>query len=70
MKPGRNQPPLGIQPFEPNEKLCIINCLKEYKPRTDLLSANLEGTPQQLILPYSIPQKPVNSRLPDMYNYS
>ena len=30
-RPRRNQPPLVFQSFEPNEKLCIINCLKEYR---------------------------------------
>ena len=48
--------------FKPNEKPCIINCLKEYRSRTDLLRENLEGTPQQLILSYAYPHKPVNSQ--------
>ena len=59
-RPGRHQPSLVFQSFQPNEKLFIINCLKEYSSRTDLLKENLEGTPQQLILSYAYPHKPVN----------
>ena len=59
-RPGRHQPSLVFQSFQPNEKLFIINCLKEYRSRTDLLKENLEGTPQQLILSYAYPRKPVN----------
>ena len=59
-RPGTDQPPLVFQLFEPNEKLCIINCLKEYRPRTDLLRGNLEGIPQQLILSYAYPHNQVN----------
>ena len=44
--PGRHQPSLVFQSFETNEKLSIINCLKEYRSRIDLLRENLEGTPQ------------------------
>ena len=49
MRPGRHQPPLMFQSFQPNEKLCIINSLKEYRSCTDLLRGNLEGTARQLI---------------------
>ena len=59
--PGRHQSPLVLQSFEPNEKLCIINYLKEYRSRTDLLSKNLEGT-QQFISSHAYPYKPVNSQ--------
>ena len=52
----------GFQSFKPNEKLCIINCLIEYRSRTNLLRENLEGTPQQLILSYAYPHKPINSQ--------
>ena len=66
-RPGKHQPPLVFQLFKPNEKLCIINCLKEYRPRTDLLRENLEGTPQYLILSYAYPHKPVNSHTTARY---
>ena len=49
-RPGRHETPLVFQSFEQNEKLYIINCLKEHRPQTDLLRANLEGSPQQLML--------------------
>ena len=52
-RPGRHQPPLVFQSFKPNDKLCIINCLKEYMSGTDLLRENLEGTTQQLIFSYA-----------------
>ena len=45
-RPGRHPPSLVFQSSEPNEKLSIINCLKEYRSRIDLLRENLEGTPQ------------------------
>ena len=61
-RPGRHQPPLVFQSFEPNEKLCIINCLKEYSSRTDILRKNLERTTQQLILSYAYPHNWVNSQ--------
>ena len=59
-RPGRHQPPLVLQSFKPNKKLCIINCFKEYRSRTDLLTENLEGILQQLILYYAYPHEPVN----------
>ena len=49
--------------FEPNEKLTIINCIKEYISCTDLFKENLEGTPQQLILSYAYSHRPVNSQI-------
>ena len=49
--------------FEPNEKLTIINCIKEYISCTDLFKKNLEGTPQQLILSYAYSHRPVNSQV-------
>ena len=61
-RPGKHQPPLFFQSFKPNEKLCIINCLEEYRLYTDLKRENLEGTPQQLILSYPYLYKPVNSQ--------
>ena len=61
-RPGRHQPPLVFQSFKPNDKLCIINCLKEYISGTDLLRENLEGTAQQLIFSYAYSHKPVNSQ--------
>ena len=57
-RPGRHQPHLVYQSFEPNEKLCIINYL--YRLHTDLLKENLEGTPQQRILSYAYPHKSLN----------
>ena len=30
-RPGKHQPHLVFQSFKPNEKLCIINCLIEYR---------------------------------------
>ena len=51
-----------FQSFEPNEKLCIINCLKEYRSCNDFLKENVEGTPQQVILSYAYLLKPVNSQ--------
>ena len=44
-RPGRHQPPLNFQSFEPSEKFCIISFLIEYRSRTDLLRENLEWTP-------------------------
>ena len=49
LRPGRHQPPLMYQSFEPNKKLCTINSLKEYRSRSDLLRGNLEGTAPQHI---------------------
>ena len=56
-RPGRHQPLLVFQLFEPNEKFCIINCLKEYRSHIDLLRENLEG-----ILSYEYLHKAVNSQ--------
>ena len=52
----------NLKKQQDQEKLCIINCLKEHRSRTDLLRENLEGTPQQLILSCAYPHKPVNSQ--------
>ena len=65
--PGRHQPPLVFQSFNPNEKPSITNYLKENRSRTDLLRGDLEGTSQQLILPYAYPHKPVNSQIIAQY---
>ena len=46
--PGRHQTSLVFQSFEANEKLRIINYLKEYRSRTDILWENLEETPSNL----------------------
>ena len=51
-----------FQSFRSNEKLCISNCLKECRSCNDLLRENLEERPQQLILSYAYPHKPVNSQ--------
>ena len=65
--PGRHQPPLVFQSFNPNEKPSITNYLKENRSRTDLLRGDLEGTSQQLILPYAYAHKPVNSQIIAQY---
>ena len=56
-RPGRHHRLLIFQSFEPNEKFCIINCLKEYRSHIDLLRENLEG-----ILSYEYLHKAVNSQ--------
>jgi len=61
-RPGKHQQPLIFKAFKENENLCIINCLQEYRQRTDLVRENLEGNPQQLILSYAYPHKPINSQ--------
>ena len=48
--------------YPQNSKLCIIDCLQEYRNRSDLVRENLDGNPQELILSYAYPFKPVNSQ--------
>lgn len=60
-KPGHHQKPLEFITFSTNKQLCVVNCLLEYRKRTDLVRENLEGTPSSLILSYAYPHKPVKS---------
>ena len=58
-KPGRHQAPLQFQVFPHNNKLCVVNCLKEYTKRTDNIRENLAKQPKNLILSYAYPHLPV-----------
>ena len=59
-KPGNHQHPLVFNTYPQNSKLCIIDCLQEYRRRADLVRENLDGNPQELILLYAYPFKPNN----------
>ena len=59
--PSFHQEPLEFQSFPNNLNICVLECLKDYIQRTSLLREDLEGEPQQLILSYSYPHKPVKS---------
>ena len=48
-KLGNHQHPLLFATYPQNSKLCIIDCLQEYRRRTDLVRENLDGNPQELI---------------------
>ena len=61
-KPGNHQHPLVFNTYAQNSKLCIIDCLQEYRCRTDLVRENLDGNSQELILSYAYPFKPINSQ--------
>ena len=58
-KPGKHQEPLIFRPFPDNGKICIINCIKEYFARKDQIRENLDREPQNLILSYAHPHRPV-----------
>ena len=60
-KPGNHQHPLQFETYQENEKLCIVNCLKEYINRTMNIRENLPNQPQQLTLSYAYPHHPVGS---------
>ena len=57
-KPGNHQKPLEFVKYT-HGKLCIIDCFVEYRRRTDNIRENLEGNPQELILSWAYPHKPV-----------
>ena len=49
--------------YPQNSKLCVIDCLQEYRERTDLVSESLDGNPQELILSYAYTFELINSQL-------
>ena len=57
-KPDHHQEPLRFERFS-NKKLCVVDCLEEYLDRTKHIRENLEGNPQELLLSYVYPHKPV-----------
>ena len=60
-EPGKHQEPLEFLLYPHNEKLCVVNCILEYKRRTELIRENLEGTPTEVVLSYAYPHKHVKS---------
>ena len=62
MKPGNHQQPLVFNTYPQTSKLCIIDCLQEYRRRTGLVRENLDGNPEELNLSYAYPFKPINSQ--------
>ena len=56
-KPDKHQEPTEYFSHQQNEKLCVLNCLREYIRRTKLIRGNIEGQPNQLILSYGYPHK-------------
>ena len=57
-----HQHPLMFNTYLESSKLCIIDCLQEHRSRTDLVRENFDGNPQELILSYAYPFKPINSQ--------
>ena len=62
-KPGKHEQPIEYYSYQENEKLCVVNCLREYKRWTELIRENVKGQPTQLILSYAYPHKPVMSTI-------
>ena len=60
-KLDKHQQPIEYYSYQENEKLCVVNCLVEYIRRAELTKENIEGQPNQLILSYAYPHKPVMS---------
>ena len=60
-KLDKYQQPIEYYSYQENEKLCVVNCLVEYIRRAELTKENIEGQPNQLILSYAYPHKPVMS---------
>ena len=56
-KPSNHQHPLVFNTYP---KLCIVDCLQEYRCRTDLVRENIDGNPQELIWSYVHPFKLIN----------
>ena len=52
-KPGNHQHPLVFNTCPQNFTLCIIDCLQEYRSRTDLVRKNLYESPEELLLSYA-----------------
>ena len=61
-KPINHEHPLVSNTYPQNSKLCIIDCLQEYRSRTSLVREDLNENPQELILSYAYPFKPISSQ--------
>ena len=61
-KPGNHHHPLVFNTYPQNVNLCINDFLQECRARIDLVRENLDGNPQELILSYAYPFKPINSQ--------
>lgn len=59
--PTFHQEPLTFRSFPGEKQVCVVECLHAYIDRTELIRENTEGTPDQLILGYAYPHKPVKS---------
>ena len=62
-KPDNHQHLLVFDTYPQNSKLCVIDCLQEYRRRTDLVRESLDGNPQELILSYAYTFELINSQL-------
>ena len=41
VKPGKHQQPVEYYSYQENRKLCVVNCLREYTRRTEMIRENI-----------------------------